>query len=469
MTAIAGWRWQPCCSTRPRWNTRFSKSSSRYPCDDPDAAALRVELNLVHGALMKPLRCSKDRRGEGPRLARLRGRARSCGAIAPRPSVTSGRRSSDLPSDRVAISELGKALCSPTTGRRPNRYMAQARRLDDVYNLINRVSRPDRENHRRDLTRLGKACEAAGLREEARGWYALAIAQEPLDARRQQGLRRLHDVGMCTGVENRRSSARGRNRSGSIAEIDSRAIAIERGECLERAANCAFLPESRVACATIRMFLPLTRTSTDRTRSPSVSRICFSILRFAGASPSGSERSAAFSFWRAAVLDALLTRPAARSPGVAGRTGRAFRGMAAAQGEDGWKPPVNLRMNRWIWACAGLEHRQGELGPVTRAAATKNGRGGRPARAAAHPRAARLSSESVGRADRPGCRSSVARARRRTASFPATGPRATARLRAVGNPPRRRGREALGTAGRDVSGGRELGVVTPGITSIGRT
>jgi hypothetical protein len=30
-------------------------------------------------------------------------------------------------------------------------------------------------------------------------------------------------------------------------------------------------------------------------------------------------------------------------------------------------------------------------------------------------------------------------------------------------------RDAWGTAGREVTGGRELGVVTPGITSIGRT
>ncbi len=182
--------------------------------------------------------------------------------------------------------------------------------------------------------------------------------------------------------------------------------------------------------------MPLTRTSTDRTRSPRVSRICFSILRLIAASPSGSERSAAFSFWRAAGVE-LLGSPR-RSPGVAGRTGRVFLGMAAAMGEDDRKPPVNLRMNRWVWASRRLEHCQVAGAPVTPAAATESGRSGRRARAAVHPRAARSSLESVGRAVRAGCGSSVAPSPRRTESFPAMGPRATARFRAVGSPNCRR-------------------------------
>jgi hypothetical protein len=70
-----------------------------------------------------------------------------------------------------------------------------------VYSLINRVSRPDRENQLPDLTKLGAACEAAGLCEEAKGWYELAIGREPMDALAQQGLRRLRDGGESVGTQ----------------------------------------------------------------------------------------------------------------------------------------------------------------------------------------------------------------------------------------------------------------------------
>ena len=156
--------------------------------DDPQAAALRVELSLVHGRLEEAIALLKNAPEGCPQLARLRGRAalmRNDHAAAIRHFQES---LGDAPFDRVSISELGKALV--LAGDRPTAegYLARARRLDDVYNLINRVSRPNRENQPPDLTRLGKACEAAGLIEEAEGWYSLAIAREPLDAVAQQAL-----------------------------------------------------------------------------------------------------------------------------------------------------------------------------------------------------------------------------------------------------------------------------------------
>jgi tetratricopeptide (TPR) repeat protein len=156
------------------------------PCDDPQAAALRVELSLVHGRGEEAIALlDKAPRGNA-QLARLRGRA----ALLRNDHAAAIRHFQDALGeasyDRVSISELGKALV--LAGDRPaaERYLERARRLDEVYNLINRVSRPNRENQPPDLIRLGKACEAAGLREEARGWYALAIEREPLDAVAQQ-------------------------------------------------------------------------------------------------------------------------------------------------------------------------------------------------------------------------------------------------------------------------------------------
>jgi hypothetical protein len=69
--------------------------------------------------------------------------------------------------------------------------LTRARHLDEVYNLINRIKAPGSENQPPDLTRLGRACEAAGLVDEARGWFMLAIGRDPLDAQAQQALNRL--------------------------------------------------------------------------------------------------------------------------------------------------------------------------------------------------------------------------------------------------------------------------------------
>src|SRR5262249_10063984 len=145
-------------------------------------------LSLVHGRIDEATELLKAAPQQSPRLARLRGRA----ALACNDHLAAIRyfkeALGDAPFDRVSISELGKALFLAGDRAAAEGYLARARRLDDVYSLINRVSRPNRENEPPDLTRLGKACEAAGLREEAKGWYALAIAREPLDTVAQQAL-----------------------------------------------------------------------------------------------------------------------------------------------------------------------------------------------------------------------------------------------------------------------------------------
>ena len=91
----------------------------------------------------------------------------------------------------MALSELGKALALRGDKTAAERYLAQARRLDEVYDLLSRIRRPDRENEPSDLIRLGRGCEAAGLLDEARGWYLLAITRDPLASEPQQALLRL--------------------------------------------------------------------------------------------------------------------------------------------------------------------------------------------------------------------------------------------------------------------------------------
>ena len=64
-------------------------------------------------------------------------------------------------------------------------------KLNKVYNQIVKVRSPARGNAISDLAELGKSCEDAGLLDEARGWYTLAITMNPLDADAQRALARL--------------------------------------------------------------------------------------------------------------------------------------------------------------------------------------------------------------------------------------------------------------------------------------
>jgi tetratricopeptide (TPR) repeat protein len=86
---------------------------------------------------------------------------------------------------------LGKALLLQGDRKGAEAYLTRARQLDEVYNLITRIGQPKPDVAASDLDRIARACEAAGLNDEAQGWYRLAIARNPLDPEAQRGLHRL--------------------------------------------------------------------------------------------------------------------------------------------------------------------------------------------------------------------------------------------------------------------------------------
>jgi tetratricopeptide (TPR) repeat protein len=178
----------------PGEEARVERSLQPLPEDDAEAQALRIELKLNHGQVDEALAMLARAPARHPHLARLRGRVAlrrgdSAGAIRHFQDALS-----DEPYDRVSIAELGKALVLQGDRSAAERYLTHAKQLDDVYNLINRIRRPGSENQPPDLTKLGRACEAAGLVDEARGWYLLAIGRDPLDAEAQQALHRLRPL-----------------------------------------------------------------------------------------------------------------------------------------------------------------------------------------------------------------------------------------------------------------------------------
>jgi tetratricopeptide (TPR) repeat protein len=178
----------------PDMENRAKRALEPLPAGDPEATALRIELKFNHGRIDEALAMLKHAPAGHRRLARIRGRVALLRGDHAAAIQHFHQASSEEPYDRVSLSELGKALVLIGNRAAAEPYLTRARQLDDVYNLINRVSRPNQENQAPDLTQLGRTCEAAGLRDEARGWYMLAISREPLNLEAQQALPRLRDA-----------------------------------------------------------------------------------------------------------------------------------------------------------------------------------------------------------------------------------------------------------------------------------
>jgi tetratricopeptide (TPR) repeat protein len=164
------------------------------PLSDPDALVLRVRLAIQRGRWEEAAALLNRGPADHSGLARLRGQMALRHRDIAR-AITHFREALCLePYDRVANFDLGQALLVAGQTAEAEVYLARARRLNEVYNLINKVRSPERENAPSDLTQLGLACEAAGLFDEARGWYGLAIGRDPLDTEAQKGLFRLQNT-----------------------------------------------------------------------------------------------------------------------------------------------------------------------------------------------------------------------------------------------------------------------------------
>jgi tetratricopeptide (TPR) repeat protein len=161
------------------------------PASDPDALPLRVGLALNEGrpevAESMLSRASDDYAG----LARFRGRL-AMARRDPATAVNHFRRavSSDL-YDRVSTFDLARALALKGDQAAAEPLLTTTKRLNELYNLVTRVRSPDRENQSLDLNQFAAACEAAGLTDEARHWFALAVSRDPFDSNAQAGLFRL--------------------------------------------------------------------------------------------------------------------------------------------------------------------------------------------------------------------------------------------------------------------------------------
>ncbi len=85
---------------------------------------------------------------------------------------------------RVALRLAGNADSARPTPAPPLNY-------ETLDTLVARLSEPEAHSDALLLRQMGTACESIGRKDEARAWYQLAVAREPLDSTAQQGLFRL--------------------------------------------------------------------------------------------------------------------------------------------------------------------------------------------------------------------------------------------------------------------------------------
>jgi tetratricopeptide (TPR) repeat protein len=179
---------------RPEVESYIKRILEPLPNSDPDALALRIDLASNLGRIDEVEGLLASAPMNHPRLSRIRGQ------IALRrhdldTAIQQFRQAlSAEPYDRVSPMQLAQALQLKGDKTAADAYLDRVKRLNRLYNLIMRVRSPKQGNQTSDLAELGDACEEAGLSAEAKCWYTLAIAVNPLDSGAQRALYRLRDL-----------------------------------------------------------------------------------------------------------------------------------------------------------------------------------------------------------------------------------------------------------------------------------
>src|SRR5262249_17419530 len=176
---------------RPEVESYIERILKPLPNTDPDALALRINLAFNLGRFDEAERLLASAPEHHPRIARFRGEM-----ALRRHDLDAAIKSFQValsaePYDRVSPMQLAQALQLKGDKAAAEVFPDRVQRLNRLYNLIIRIRSPSRQNQVSDLAELGQACEEAGLNEEAKGWYTLAITVNPLDHEAQQALHRL--------------------------------------------------------------------------------------------------------------------------------------------------------------------------------------------------------------------------------------------------------------------------------------
>jgi Flp pilus assembly protein TadD len=128
---------------------------------------------------------------DDPTLARIRGRLALVRHDGPAAVHYFRIAQNDEPENRDTLFGLINALSitGDEKGAAPLREMGK--NLEVLNTLVQKAASPRSRDEPGLFSELGAACAALGHNAEARAWYELAIARNPLDTKSQQALFRL--------------------------------------------------------------------------------------------------------------------------------------------------------------------------------------------------------------------------------------------------------------------------------------
>ena len=168
---------------------------AELPPSDPDARVIRIRMAQDRGddrAIESLLEAGPD---DHPGLARSRGRM----ALAHRDFAAAIRYFRLVldaePNDRDTLFNLATAMTLTGDLAAAKSLRKAANDHDNLESLIEQVSQPSKHEDLAILRALGAAYEALHRRLEARAWYRLALACDPLNAEVQKALFRLESPG----------------------------------------------------------------------------------------------------------------------------------------------------------------------------------------------------------------------------------------------------------------------------------
>jgi tetratricopeptide (TPR) repeat protein len=168
---------------------------AELPSLDPDARVIRIRMAQDRGddRTIEPLLEAGPDDHVG--LARFRGR-RALGRRDFAAAIRYFRIVLDAePNDRDTLFNLATALVLTGDVAAAKALRKAADDYDNLESLIEQVSQPSRHEDLAILRALGAAYETFHRRPEARAWYRLALARDPLDPEVQKALFRLESPG----------------------------------------------------------------------------------------------------------------------------------------------------------------------------------------------------------------------------------------------------------------------------------
>ena len=158
------------------------------PDSDLDALAISVMLAIDRHQDDKAEQLLASVPAGDPTLAKLRGRLALARRNAPSAVRCFQLAYAHAPDDRDALLGLVNALTMIGDDKSAAPLREIAKNFELINSLVQRAAMPSERQNPRLLRDLGAACAAAGRDPEARGWYRLAIARDPLDIESQQAL-----------------------------------------------------------------------------------------------------------------------------------------------------------------------------------------------------------------------------------------------------------------------------------------